>query len=338
MLLLESELLELKADPSAPAQGVVIEAKLSKGAGPVATVLIQDGTLRVGETVVCGSYYGKVRAMTNDRGGRVKEAPPAMPVEISGLSGVPRAGDTFYVVESDAKAKDILEKRELESRGQSHITLEEIYTEIRAGKLKVLKLIIKGDVQGSVEALKKTLMQIPTTEVQLNIIHTAIGNITKSDVMLAAASNAIIIGFHTELEPDAREAMKLEQVDVRLYDIIYQVKEAIEKALTGMLTPETKEVFVGAAEIRQVFKVSKVGMIAGSFVLKGKIIRNASCRVVRAGKKIHEGKVSGLKRFKDDAREVAEGFECGISVSNFKDFTPGDRIEVFEIQTQAAKA
>jgi len=340
MLLLESEVLELKANPAAPADGVVIEAKLSKGSGPVATVLIQDGTLRIGDTVVCGDFYGKVRAMINDRGQRVREALPSMPVEIAGLSGVPRAGDRFYTVDSEVKARDIIEqkKRSAQEGARAHITLEDAYSEITAGKSSALKLIIKSDVQGSIEALRGTLMQIPTTEVKLQIIHTGIGSITKSDVMLAAASNAIVIGFHVNLEPDADAAMKLEQVDVRLYEIIYEVKSAIEKAVNGMLTPETKEVAIGSAEVRQLFKTSKFGMIAGSMVLKGKMVRNFACRVIRAGKKVHEGKIAGLKRFKDDVREVQEGFECGIIVSNFKEYAEGDRVEVYEIQTKEKAA
>ncbi len=335
MLVLESELLELRANPGASPQGVVIEAELSKGSGPVATVLIHDGTLRIGDVVVCGEFYGKLRSMTNDRGQRIREAPPSMPVEISGLSGVPRAGQKFYVVENEPKARQIIEEKQLREAGADagHVTLEEVYSEIRSGHIKALKLVIKSDVQGSIEALRGTLLQIPTQEVQLQIIHTGIGNITKSDVMLAAASEAIVIGFHVDVEPDAEEATRSEKVDVRLYQIIYEVKSAIEKAMSGLLTPETKEVQMGVAEIRQLFKISKVGMVAGSVVTKGKIVRNASCRVLRGGKKIFESKISGLKRFKDDVREVQEGFECGIGVANFKDLMEGDRIEAFEIQS-----
>jgi translation initiation factor IF-2 len=337
MLLLEAELLELQAEPSAPADGIVIEAKLSKGSGPVATVLIQNGTLRIGDVVVCGEFMGRVRAMMNDRGERIREAPPAMPVEIAGLSGVPRAGEHFQAVESDQRARALTERRRLEREAgarSAHVTLEDLYSQIQAGKLKSLKLVLKADVQGSIEAIRSTLAQIATRDVQLNIIHTGIGNVTKSDVMLAAASDAIVIGFHVDVAPDAQDAMKLEKVEVRLYEIIYEVKTAIEKAIGGLFTPEMKEVFLGAAEIRQVFKVSKIGIVAGSMVTKGKIVRNASCRLVRNGKTVHEGKISGLKRFKDDAREVAEGFECGISISNCKEYLPGDRIEVYEIQSK----
>jgi len=336
MLLLESEMLELKADPEADPKGTVVEAKLSRGSGPVATMLIQEGTLRVGDVIVCGGFYGRVRAMVNDRGQRVHEAPPAMPVEISGLSGVPRAGEAFYRVKNEITARDLLEEKareHMEKGTGAHITLEQVYTEIHAGHIKALKIIIKSDVQGSVEALRKTLTEIRAEEVRLQIIHTGIGNITKSDIMLAAASNAIVIGFHVSIVTEAADLIRQEGVDVRLYQIIYEVKTAIEKAMSGLLPPKITEEFVGSAEIRKIFKVSKIGIIAGSFVLKGKIIRNASCRVVRNGQMVYEGKVTGLKRFKDDVREVAEGFECGISVANFKDWSEGDKLEVYEIKS-----
>ena len=232
---------------------------------------------------------------------------------------------------------EIVEERRFSAKPHTNITLEDVFTEFQKGKVNALKLIIKSDVQGSVEALRGTLAQIQTTEVQLQIIHTGIGNITKSDVMLAAASNAIVIGFHVEVDIDAESTMKLEQVDVRLYQTIYEAKSAIEKAINGLLTPELKEVFIGSADVRQLFKISKIGVIAGSTVSKGKIIRNFSCRILRGGKKIHDGKVVGLKRFKDDVREVQEGFECGITVSNFKDYEEGDRIEIFEIQSKEPK-
>ena len=342
MLALESELLELKADPTVPATGVVVEAELSKGSGVLATVLVQDGTLRVGDTVIVGDSYGKLRAMINDRGQRVKEALPSMPVEILGLASVPKAGDRFYVVRDEKKAREIIEEKEKNLRKNgypdaSHVTLEHLLEDIKSGKVEELKLIIKSDVQGSVEALRSTLGKIPAKNARLNIIHTGVGEITESDVMLAAASNAVIIGFHIGIGVNAREIAVHEQVDVRFYEIIYEAKTAIEKAMEGLLEPESKEVFVGVAEVRQVFKVSKAGTIAGCSVQKGKIVRNFQCRVVRNGQKVHEGKIESLKRFKDDAREVLEGFECGIGVSNFDEILAADRIEVFEIQKKARK-
>lgn len=341
MLALESDLLELKADPSALARGVVIEGALSKDKGVVATVLVQDGTLRTGDVVIVGAHYCKIRAMTDDRGQRVKEALPSMPVEILGLPGVPKAGDRFYVVKDERKAKEIMEQMQESARQKAgeagHITLEHLYQEIKAGKVEELKLIIKSDVQGSVEALRNTLGKIQAKNVGLNIIHSAIGEVSESDVMLAAASDAVVIGFHVGISETAKEAAETEKVDVRFYDIIYEAQAAIEKAMEGLLEPELREIFVGAAEVRQVFKVSKIGTIAGCVVQKGKITRNLPCRVVRGGAKIHDGKVESLKRFKDDAREVLEGFECGIGVSNFEDFVAGDRIEAYEVQKKERK-
>ncbi len=342
MLALESELLELKANPSAMASGVVVEAELSKDSGVLATMLVQDGTLRVGDVLVVGPFHCKVRAMINDRGHRVKEALPSMPVAILGLSGVPKAGDRFYVVKDEKTAKEILEKKNadfLEQGGDAmaHVTLEHLFEDVKAGKVEELKLIIKSDVQGSVEALRATLGKIQSKNVRLNIIHTGSGDITESDVMLAVASNAVVIGFHVGIVGTAKEAANREMVDVRFYEIIYEVKTAIEKAMEGLLEPELRESFVGMAEVRQVFKVSKAGTIAGCSVQKGKIIRNHQCRVIRNGVKVHEGKVESLKRFKDDAREVLEGFECGIGVSKFDEILPGDRIEVYEIQKKARK-
>ncbi len=339
MLVLESELLELKADPGTEAKGIVIEAELSKESGVLATVLVQDGTLRVGDTVVVGPHYCRVRAMINDRGQRIKEALPSMPVEILGLPGVPKAGDRFYVVKDERAAKEITDQvieKAKEGRA-SHTTLEHLFEDIKAGKVEELKLVIKSDVQGSVEALRSTLGKIPSKNARLNIIHSGIGEVSESDVMLAAASDAVVIGFHVGISGAAKEIAEKEQVDVRFYEIIYEVKTAIEQAMEGLLAPELKEVFVGLAEVRQVFKVSKVGTIAGCSVLKGKIIRNHTCRVLRGGAKIHEGKVESLKRFKDDAREVLEGFECGIGVSGFDDLIVGDRIEAIEIQKKARK-
>jgi len=343
MLVLESDLLELKADPTAPASGVVIEAELSKDSGVLATMLVQDGTLRVGDFVIVGDQYGKVRAMINDRGARVREALPSMPVEVLGLNAAPKAGDQFYVVKDEHAAREVVEGKQADvRRGKlaqaAHTTLEHLLEDVKAGKVEELKLILKSDVQGSVEALRNTLAGIKSKNVRLNIIHTGVGEITESDVLLAAASNAVVIGFHVDMTHGARTASELEQVDVRFYQIIYEVKTAIEKSMEGLLEPEEKEVFIGVAEVLQVFKVSKAsGAIAGCRVQKGKIVRNFQCRVLRDGKQVHSGKVESLKRFKDDAREVLEGFECGIGVSNFDEIAANDRIEVFEIQKKARK-
>jgi translation initiation factor IF-2 len=337
MLLLEGEMLELRANPDASSHGAVIEASLSKGTGSVATVLIQDGTLRVGDIVVCGNHYGKVRSMVNDRGHRVREATPAMPVEISGLSGVPKAGDVFYRMKSEQEARHLLQERKREHSDKGphhHITLEDVYHEAHAGHLKILNLIIKSDVQGSLEALRGSLLNIKSPEVELKVIHSGTGNVTQSDVMLAAASNAVVIGFHVGIAPDAVASIRHEGVDVRLYQIIYEAQTAIEKAMKGLLTPETSEVLLGTAEVRQLFKTSKFGLIAGSYVTKGKIVRNSSCRVMRNKLKVYEGKIVGLKRFKDDAREVQEGFECGILLGHFKELSEGDTIDVYEVQTK----
>ncbi|PIU39986.1 MAG: translation initiation factor IF-2 [Candidatus Omnitrophica bacterium CG07_land_8_20_14_0_80_50_8] len=341
MLALESDLLELKANPSANASGVVIEAELSKESGVLATVLIQDGTLKVGAVVIVGNFYCKVRAMINDRGQRIKAARPSTPVEILGLPGIPKAGDRFYAVKDERTAKEIIEKKQgglsdKEFAG-GHMSLERLIEGVKAGKVEELKLIIKSDVQGSMEALRSTLDTIQSKNVKLNIIHSGIGDVSESDVMLAAASDAVVIGFHVGIVGTAKEIAEAEQVDVRFYEIIYEIKSAIEKAMEGLLLPEMKEIFVGVAEVRQVFKVSKVGTIAGCTVQKGKIVRNFQCRVMRNGVNVQEGKVESLKRFKDDAREVLEGFECGIGVSNFNEILPGDRVEVYEIQKKARK-
>ncbi len=340
MLVLEAELLELKADPEMLAQGTVVEAELSKESGVLATVLVQQGTLRIGDVIIVGNSFCKVRAMINDRGARVKEAPPSTPVEILGLASVPKAGDHFQVVDHERKAREIVERHsqtEYDRIRLAHVTLEDIYQGVKAGKVEELKLIIKSDVQGSVEALCATLGKIHAKDVRLKIVHTGAGEISESDILLAAASNAVVIGFHVSIADAAKTAAEKELVDVRFYDIIYEAKAAIEKAMEGLLAPEVREVFLGSAEVRQVFKVSKIGVIAGCTVSKGKIVRNAGCRVMRNGQKIHEGKIQSLKRFKDDAREVLEGFECGIGVSNFDEYLAGDRVETYEIQTKERK-
>jgi translation initiation factor IF-2 len=343
MILLEAELLELKANPNKPARGVVVEAKLSKGGGPIATVLVQGGTLRQGDIVVCGQHYGKVRALINDKIHRVPHAPPSIPVEILGLNGVPQAGDTFMVVEDDKRAKEICSIREQKIKEEQaqptarRITLEDLYSEIQKGKLKELNVIIKTDVRGSLEAMADSLMKLSSQAIGLNIIHKGVGDINESDILLAAASNAIVIGFNVQKTPEADPAAKLQQVDVRTYGIIYEAVSDIKAAMEGMLEPQIKEIFIGRVVIKQVFKVSKSGIIAGSYVQKGKITRNTNCRLVRDGQQVYKGKISSLKRFKDDVREVAEGFECGIALENFEDIKAGDIIEAFGIEKIARK-
>ena len=342
MLLLESEMLELKADPTRTAKGVVIEGKLSKGGGPIATVLVQSGTLRPGDIVIAGPHIGKVRAMINDLGHRVNEAPPSKPVEILGLDGVPQAGDQFFVITDEKLAKDILARRQQEVKSKEmqpvkRITLEDLSQQVKEGKAKELKLIVKGDVQGSVEALVSSLKGLETQDIKLDIVHSGATSINDSDVMLAVASNAIIIGFRVELTPEAEAKAKLESVDVRLYRIIYEAIADVRSAMEGLLEPRVEEIFLGRAEVRQVFKVTKAGTIAGCFVVKGKITRGAICRLIRGKDKVYEGKIGSLKRFKDDVKEVAEGFECGIGLDKFDAINAGDAIDVFELRKTARK-
>lgn len=343
MLLLEAEMLELKANPDRLAKGVIIEAELSKGKGPIATVLVQTGTLRVGDIIVSGLHYGKIRAMINDRGQRVNQALPSMPVEISGISGVPLAGEAFYVVEEERKAKEIVDLRrrkfaDKQIGQKQHITLEDLYQQIKEGKTSELKIILKGDVQGSIEALKDSLEKLSTQEVRLKTIHAGVGEINESDIMLAIASDAIVIGFHVEKTPKAATMAEEDKVDVRMYRIIYEAIGDVKAAMEGLLAPRIQETFLGRAEVRQVFKVSKTGMVAGSFVTKGKIIRQAPLvRLIRGGESIYQGKISSLKRFKDDAREVAENFECGISLAGTSDIKVGDLIEAYQVDKIARK-
>ncbi len=343
MLLLEAEMLELKANPNRSAKGVVIEAELSKGRGPVATVLVQNGTLKVGDVIVAGAYYGKIRAMINDRGQRITAALPAMPVEISGLSGLPLGGVTFYAVEDEKKAKEIVDLRarklfDKQAGARRHITLEDLYQQIKDGKVSELRIILKADVQGSIEALKDSLEKLSTDEVRLKIIHAGAGDINESDVMLAIASDAIIIGFHVEKTSKAHTMAEEDKVDLRIYRIIYEAIGDIKAAMEGLLAPHIEEIFLGRAEVRQVFKVTKSGIIAGSFVTKGKLTRQAPVvRLIREGKNIFEGKISSLKRFKDDVREVAENFECGISLEGFSDIKSGDLIEAYQIEKTARR-
>jgi len=334
-VLLEAELLDLKANPVKPAIGTVIESSLDKGRGYTATVLVKAGTLRIGDILLAGSCYGHIKAMYNERGNKITEAGPAMPALILGLNGAPQAGDKFNVMLSDHEAKDIATKRaqlqrEQGLRTQKHITLDEIGRRIAIGNFQELNIILKGDVDGSVEALSDSLEKLSTPEIQLNIIHKAVGQISESDILLAAASNAIIVGFQVRPSMSARKLAEKEQIDIRLYSIIYNAIEEIRTAMEGMLVPEVKEEIVATLEIREIFKVTKVGTVAGCYVKEGKITRNTKVRVIRDGIVIYTGELGSLKRFKDDVIEVVGGYECGLNIMNFNDIKTGDIIEGYQ--------
>ena len=342
MLLLESEILELKANPDKRAVGTVLEGQISKGRGIVTDVIVQEGTLKTGDFIVCGLYYGKVRAMHNDRGKTVKTAGPSYAVEILGLNGVPNAGDKFFAVADEKIAREISEKRQLERREQDllgqagkHTTLDSLHTKMESGEANELKLIIKGDVQGSIEALKTSLEKLSNDKIRLRVIHGAVGGINESDAMLATASDAVIIGFHVKADLRAQELIEREQIDVRFYSIIYEAVEDVKKAMEGLLAPTFKEVIVGNAEVRDIFKISRIGTIPGSHVLKGKIQRNTKVRLIRDNIVIFDGRLSSLKRFKDDAKEVAEGYDCGLSFERFNDVKVNDRVEAYRIEETA---
>jgi translation initiation factor IF-2 len=342
MLLLQADVLELTASTTRRARGTIIEAKLDRGRGPVATVLVQEGTLKVGDAFVCGLEYGKIRAMIDDRGRKIAESGPSTPVEILGLTGVPAAGDTFIAVADEAKARQVAEhrrakQRETELATTSKVSLEELYSQIQAGGMKELKLVLKGDVQGSVEAIRDALMRLNSDEVKLTVIHSSVGGINESDVLLAAASNAIVIGFNVRPESKASELAGREGVDVRLYNIIYEVISDVRDALEGMLEPTLRERVVGKAEVRQVFTIPSAGRVAGSFVTDGKITRGARARLVRDHVVVHEGKIGTLRRFKEDAREVLAGYECGLTLEGFQDVKEGDAVEVFEMEEVARR-
>lgn len=337
MIVLQAELMDLKADPSIRGQGIVVDARLEKGRGPVVTVLIQKGSCFVGESVVVGTVHGHIRTLTDDRDLPIEQALPSMPAQVTGVGGVPQAGDSFIVVKNDQEAKDISVKRSQVRREQEvrlthgRTSLDKIFDRIKEGQIKEVRLILKGDVDGSVEVLSDTLGRIASDEVKAKIIHHGVGAITESDVLLAAASDAIIIGFQVTPDSRAREVAQREQVDIRMYDVIYEVEEDIRKALEGLLAPSISENFVGAAEVRNLFKVPKVGVIAGSYVKEGRINRRDRIQIVRDGKKVYSGQLASLKRFKDDTGEVREGFECGIGIENFNDLKVGDVIEAYEI-------
>ncbi len=337
MVLLAADMLELKADPDRQAKGTIIEAKLDKERGPVATVLVQRGTLKTGDSILAGSAFGRIKAMTSDKGYSIKNAGPSMPVEILGMNEVPEAGEVFYAVTDEKVAKQLVEKRKFKQKEQqfkstAKVTLEDLFTQIKEGKVKDLNIIIKADVQGSVEAVKQSLEKLSNEEVRVRTIHGAVGAITESDVTLAQVSNAIIIGFNVRPGANVTEAAKNAEVDMRMYSVIYKAIEDVQAAMKGMLEPTYKEVVLGHIEIRQIFKVSGIGTIGGAYVTDGKVQRNSEVRVVREGIVIHEGKLASLKRFKDDAKEVAAGFECGVSIERFNDIKEGDVIEAFVME------
>lgn len=336
-VLLEAELLELKANPNKGGVGTVIEASLDKGRGYLATLMVQSGTMKVGDVVLAGSHYGKVKAMFDHRGNRLKEVGPSTPVQMLGLSGAPQAGDKFNVMESEREAREIANKREQILREQSvrtkkHITLDEIGRRLAVGNFKELNVIVKGDVDGSVEALSDSLLKLSTEEVQVNIIHKAVGQISESDVLLATASDAIILGFQVRPSGGARRLAENEEIEIRLYSIIYDAINEIKDAMEGLLEPTEKEVITGNIEVRETFKISKVGTVAGCYVTDGYVKRNNQIRLVRDGIVVYTGDIGQLKRFKDDVNEVKSGYECGLSIKNFNDIKEGDIIEGFEIQ------
>jgi translation initiation factor IF-2 len=334
MLLLVADISEVKANPKAPAQGVVIEAKLDRGRGPVATVLVQRGTLKVGDVVVTGKVYGRARALINDKGIKVKSAAPGEPVEILGLSGLPEPGYSFKAMENERQAKQLAESRALKSRlleqRRTHVTLDDLYQKIREGEIRDLNLVIKADTQGSIEALRESLAKLDQKQVRINVIHKSVGGITETDVMLASASNAIIIGFNVRPTAKARDMAEKEKVDIRTYRVIYQVVEDIEAARKGLLAPKIEEEDIGLLEVKQVFKVPKIGIVAGCYVSEGIVNRNAKARVVRDSTIIFEGNIISLRRFKDDVKEVKSGFECGLRLEDFQDVKPGDVIEIYQ--------
>lgn len=335
-ILLEAELLELKANPNKRAHGSIIESSLDKGRGYLATILIQSGTLKVGDVMLSGSHTGRVKAMFNERGQKVTEAGPSTPVSILGLNGAPAAGETFNVMEDEKEARDLANKREqlIRIQGlktQKHITLEEIGRRIAIGNFQELNIIVKGDVDGSIEALSDSLIKLSTEEIHVNVIHKAVGAISESDVLLAAASNAIIIGFQVRPSSNARKLAEKEEIEIRLYSVIYDAINEVKSGIEGMLAPEEKEEITATAEVREVFKISKVGTIAGCMVKEGKLIRNAKIRVIRDGIVVYQGSLGSLKRFKDDVKEVSAGYDCGLNVENFNDMKIGDIIEAYTI-------
>ena len=340
-ILLVAEMEELKANPNREAYGVVIEAQLDKGRGPVMNVLVNNGTLHVGDGILAGKCWGRVRAMTNEKGRRMKNAEPSMPVEILGMDSVPEAGDHFYVMD-EKKAREIAELRATRAKEEAQaqvqkVTLDNIFEKIKEGEMKELDVIIKADVQGSVEALSQSLMGIKSEEVRISIVHAAVGAITESDVMLAEASNALIIGFNVRPDANARKLAEQNKVDIRLYRVIYDAIDDVKDAMAGMLAPKIREVILGRGEIRQVIHTPKV-IVAGVYVTEGKVTNNCQIRLIRDGIVVHEGKIGSLRRFKDDVKEVTEGFECGLSLEDYRDIKEGDQIESFKLEETAKTA
>ncbi|MBQ1237651.1 MAG: translation initiation factor IF-2, partial [Oscillospiraceae bacterium] len=337
MVQLVADMKELKANPDRLAKGTVIEAKLDKGRGPVATVLVQNGTLRTGDIIIAGTSVGRVRVMLDDRGNHVPEAGPSVPVEITGLAEVPSAGDIFNAVEDERLARELVEQRRHEQKEEAFksyqkVTLDNLFSQIAQGEMKELPIIVKADVMGSVEAVRQSLEKISNDEVRVRVIHGAVGAVNESDVMLAEASNAIIVGFNVRPDPVAKENAENAGVEMRMYRIIYDAIEDVTAAMKGMLAPKYKDVELGRAEIRQVYKITGVGTVAGCYVLEGKLARNANIRVVRQGIIIADDKMSSLKRFKDDVREVATGYECGVTMEKFNDIKEGDILEAYIVE------
>ncbi|MGQ9694297.1 MAG: translation initiation factor IF-2 [Thermodesulfobacteriota bacterium] len=342
MILLQADLMDLKANPHRPAGGVIIEAKLDRGRGPVATVLVQNGTLHVGDPFVSGIHFGRVRAMINDRGEKIEQAGPSTPVEVIGFPSVPNAGDSFVVVKDERRAKELAtqrmqKQRELELSKTSKITLEDFYKKMKKGVVKDLNLILKGDVQGSLEALIEALNRLSTDSVKINIIHSSVGSISESDCMLASASQAIILGFNVKIEPKAQAVAEQERIDIRVYNIIYEAIEDVHKAMEGLLEPVYQERLIGRAEVRALFNISRVGMVAGCFVLEGRIVRGAHAHVMRNGQVIHEGNITSLKHLKDDVKEIASGYECGLAIGDFRGYALNDIIEAYVVQKISAE-
>ncbi|HLF20014.1 MAG TPA: translation initiation factor IF-2, partial [Bacteroidota bacterium] len=334
-ILLEAEILDLKANPDRPARGVVIEAELDKGKGIIATVLVQKGSLRIGDSFICGIWSGRVRAMFDERGRRIEVAKPSQPVQVIGFDGIPQAGDDFVVLVEEGQTRDISLrrqqlKREQDFRQRRRITLDDISKQIKEGQVRDLLVIVKGDVDGSVEALADSLLRLSTKEVNIHVIHKGVGGISESDVLLAAASQAVIVGFHVRPNLNARRLAEQESVDIRLYNIIYNAINDVKNALEGMLAPTVSEEITATVEVREIFKVSKVGTIAGCHVKDGTIVRNNKIRLVREGVVVFDGGIASLKRFKDDVREVEQGFECGMALENYNDLKVGDIIEAYK--------
>ena len=335
-VLLQAELLDLKAPKEALARGVVIESRLDKGRGPVATVLVQTGTLKRGDIVLAGAVFGRVRALLNEAGQQIQESGPSIPVEIQGLSDVPAAGEDIIVLGDERKAREIAlfrqgKFREVKLAKQQAAKLDNMFDQMKAGETKTLSLILKADVQGSYEALAHALTQLSTDEVRVNIVHSGVGGITESDVNLALASNAVLIGFNTRADATARKLIAAHGIDVHYYNVIYNAVDEVKSALGGLLAPEKKETVLGIVEVRQVFRISKVGTVAGCYVLEGNVKRGAAVRLLRDNVVIHDGELDSLKRFKEDVREVKAGFECGLSIKNFADVKEGDQLEVYEV-------